>query len=48
MSIPVGAVDEDFFEGAKCSTLFVLAEGINESDMILMPDDSTAIAGPLH
>ena len=48
VSIPVGAVDEDFFEGGKMFDGSSISgwKGINESDMILMPDDSTAILDP--
>lgn len=48
MSIPATAVDEDFFEGGKMFDGSSISgwKGINESDMILMPDDSTAILDP--
>ena len=48
VSIPVGAVDEDFFEGGKMFDGSSISgwKGINDSDMILMPDDSTAILDP--
>ncbi len=48
VSIPATAVDEDFFEGGKMFDGSSIAgwKGINESDMILMPDDSTATLDP--
>ena len=47
-SIPAGVVNEDFFEAGKMFDGSSIAgwKGINESDMILMPDDSTAILDP--
>ena len=48
VSIPAGAVDEDFFEAGKMFDGSSISgwKGINESDMILMPDDSTALLDP--
>ena len=47
-SIPASVVNEDFFEAGKMFDGSSIAgwKGINESDMILMPDDSTAILDP--
>ena len=48
VSIPVSEVDENFFEEGKMFDGSSIAgwKGINESDMILMPDDSTSIMDP--
>jgi glutamine synthetase len=48
VTIPHGEVDEDFFEAGKMFDGSSIAgwKGINESDMILMPDDSTSILDP--
>ena len=48
VSIPAGVVDEDFFESGKMFDGSSISgwKGINESDMILMPDDSTAVLDP--
>ena len=48
VSIPASLVDEDFFEGGKMFDGSSISgwKGINESDMILMPDDSTAVLDP--
>ena len=48
VSIPASEVDEDFFEGGKMFDGSSIAgwKGINESDMILMPDDSTSLLDP--
>jgi len=48
VSIPSGEVDPDFFEGGKMFDGSSIAgwKGINESDMILMPDDSTSVLDP--
>ena len=48
VSVPSHTVDEDFFEGGKMFDGSSISgwKGINESDMILMPDDSTAVRDP--
>jgi glutamine synthetase len=48
VTIPASEVDEDFFDGGKMFDGSSIAgwKGINESDMILMPDDSTAVLDP--
>ena len=48
VSVPASVVNEDFFEAGKMFDGSSIAgwKGINESDMILMPDDSTAILDP--
>jgi len=46
VTIPASTVDADFFEEGKMFDGSSVAgwKGINESDMILMPDPSTALA----
>ncbi|MEM7195948.1 MAG: glutamate--ammonia ligase [Pseudomonadota bacterium] len=48
VSLPVAAVDEDLFEDGKMFDGSSIAgwKGINESDMILMPDTATAVLDP--
>ncbi|MCB1675295.1 MAG: glutamate--ammonia ligase [Halioglobus sp.] len=48
VTIPSKKVDEDFFEDGQMFDGSSIAgwKGINESDMILMPDDSTSLLDP--
>ncbi len=48
VSIPVHQIDEDFFEEGKMFDGSSIAgwKGINESDMVLMPDPTTAVLDP--
>ena len=48
VSIPTHQVDEDFFEEGKMFDGSSIAgwKGINESDMVLMPDPETAVVDP--
>lgn len=48
VSIPAALIDEDFFEEGKMFDGSSIAgwKGINESDMILMPDPATAVVDP--
>ncbi len=48
VSIPATEVDDDFFEEGKMFDGSSIAgwKGINESDMILMPDDSASVLDP--
>src|SRR5690625_2751856 len=45
VSIPASSVDESFFEDGRMfdGSSILGWKGINESDMILMPDDDTAV-----
>ena len=48
VTIPSKLVDEDFFEGGKMFDGSSIAgwKGINDSDMVLMPDDSSSVLDP--
>ena len=48
VTIPSSEVDEDFFQDGKMFDGSSIAgwKGINESDMIMMPDDSSAVIDP--
>jgi len=48
VTIPVSAVEEEFFEVGQMFDGSSIAgwKGINESDMVLMPDDSTSMLDP--
>jgi len=48
VSLPVSEIGDDFFTDGKMFDGSSIAgwKGINESDMILMPDDSTAVLDP--
>ncbi len=48
VTIPSSEVDEDFFEAGKMFDGSSISgwKGINESDMILMPDDNTCLLDP--
>jgi glutamine synthetase len=48
VTMPVSEIDEGFFEEGKMFDGSSIAgwKGINDSDMILMPDDSTAVIDP--
>ncbi|AJQ94024.1 glutamate--ammonia ligase [Gynuella sunshinyii] len=48
VTIPSSSVDEDFFENGQMFDGSSIAgwKGINESDMILMPDDETSVLDP--
>lgn len=50
ITIPVSQVDEDFFEDGKMFDGSSIAgwKGINESDMVLMPDVTTAVIDPFY
>jgi len=48
VSLPVSVVDDDLFEDGKMFDGSSISgwKGINESDMVLMPDPATAVADP--
>ena len=48
VTIPASEVDEDFFEGGQMFDGSSIAgwKGINESDMVLMPDDTASVLDP--
>jgi len=48
VSLPISAVDEDLFEEGKMFDGSSISgwKGINESDMVLMPDPETAVKDP--
>ena len=48
VSMPISEIDDEFFEIGKMFDGSSIAgwKGINESDMILLPDDSTATIDP--
>jgi len=48
VSMPISEVDDEFFEQGKMFDGSSIAgwKGINDSDMVLLPDDSTAVIDP--
>ncbi|OGT78558.1 MAG: type I glutamate--ammonia ligase [Gammaproteobacteria bacterium RIFCSPLOWO2_02_FULL_52_10] len=50
VSIPVATVNDEFFESGKMFDGSSISgwKGINESDMVLMPDPSTAVMDPFY
>ncbi|HSR62095.1 MAG TPA: type I glutamate--ammonia ligase, partial [Gammaproteobacteria bacterium] len=50
VTIPVTVADDDFFESGKMFDGSSIAgwKGINESDMVLMPDTETAVLDPFY
>jgi len=50
VTVPVSTVDDDFFESGKMFDGSSIAgwKGINESDMVLMPDTETAVMDPFY
>ena len=50
VTIPASTVDEDFFSEGQMFDGSSIAgwKGINDSDMIIMPDDSSAVLDPVY
>jgi glutamine synthetase len=50
VTVPARVLDEEVFEGGKMFDGSSIAgwKGINESDMILMPDPTTAVVDPFY
>jgi glutamine synthetase len=50
VTMPVSVVDDDFFENGKMFDGSSISgwKGINESDMVLMPDTDTAVLDPFY
>lgn len=50
LTIPISAADDDFFESGKMFDGSSISgwKGINESDMVLMPDTDTAVLDPFY
>jgi len=50
VTIPASTIDDDFFENGKMFDGSSIAgwKGINESDMVLMPDTDTAVLDPFY
>ena len=50
VTVPISTIDDDFFESGKMFDGSSIAgwKGINESDMVLMPDTDTAVLDPFY
>ncbi|MDX1519388.1 MAG: glutamate--ammonia ligase [Gammaproteobacteria bacterium] len=50
VTVPASVIDDDFFENGKMFDGSSIAgwKGINESDMVLMPDSDTAVLDPFY
>jgi len=50
VTIPISAADDEFFESGKMFDGSSISgwKGINESDMVLMPDTETAMMDPFY